>query len=211
MRNEIINRSESYVKKILSEKGKIVFKYHNFNHIQKVVDAALEISDFEKVNIEEKEIIIIACLFHDLGYVDLCDGHEARSCQYARMLLEAEQYPEEKIQKIESCIMATKIPQQPKDKIEMIVCDADLHHLGTEDFFEVGNNLREEIEFIQNIKFTDITWLEKTIGFNKSHSYFTDYAKKIYGVGKKKNILFLENLLEQKLNEQKYLTQSSHR
>lgn len=208
MRNEIINKSEIFVRKILSEKGNSDFKYHNFDHIQKVVESALEISDFEKVTSEEKEIIILACLFHDVGYVDLCNGHEDKSCLYARTFLKEENYPDEKIKKIESCIMATKIPQTPNDKIEMIVCDADLHHLGTADFYKVGNDLREEIEFIQNIKFTDIAWLEKTISFNKSHSFFTEYAKKIYGVEKEKNIRFLEALLEQKLREQQYQIQN---
>lgn len=196
MNIELINKSDAYVKDVLSNRCPDNYKYHNYYHIKKVVEAALTISESENVTDEEKEIIVLACLFHDLGYIDICDGHEIKSCIYARNFLETEDYPENKIQKIESCILATKIPQQPKNKLEMIVCDADLHHLGSDDFLEVGNNLRYEIEYGLNIKFTDKGWLEKTISFNKSHSYFTDYAKRIYGTQKKLNVKKLEELLE---------------
>lgn len=197
MNQNIINKSEEFIKKILSDKCPSYFKYHNYYHIQKVVEAAIQISDNEKVSDDEKEIIIIACLFHDIGYIDICEGHEEVSCSYAKDFLTKENYPENKIQQIRSCILATKIPQQPKNKLEMIVCDADLHHLGSGDFLEVGNNLRSEIEYSHKKHFSDLDWLEITIQFNKSHSYFTDYAKKIYGVRKEINLRELEKMFEQ--------------
>jgi predicted metal-dependent HD superfamily phosphohydrolase len=199
MNELIIKKSEEYVRKVLSERCPVHFKYHNFYHVQKVVEAAIQISEHENVNDEEKEIIILASLFHDIGYIDLCEGHEEVSCSYADEFLLKENYPKSRIEKVNSCILATKIPQQPKNKIEMIVCDADLHHLGSEDFFEVGNNLRSEIEYTIKKQFTDSSWLETTIRFNKSHSYFTDYAKRVYGIRKEKNIEELEKMLKQAL------------
>lgn len=195
MNKELITKSEKYVESVLSARCPQNYRYHNFHHIKKVVDAAIIISENENINDSEKEIIILACLFHDIGYIDICEGHEVRSCVYAREFLSKENYPELKIRQIESCILATKIPQSPKNKLEMIVCDADLHHLGSEDFLEVGNNLRYEIEFSHQISFTNESWLEKTISFNKSHSYFTDYAKRLYGLKKGSNIRQLEMLL----------------
>lgn len=196
MNTELINKSEEYIKKILSDRCPNHYRYHNFYHVQKVVEAAIKISESEKVTDEDKEIIILACLFHDIGYIDVCEGHELKSCTYARNFLTKENYPEIRIQQIESCILATKIPQQPKNKLEMIVCDADLHHLGSEDFLEVGNNLRYEIESGHNILFSDEGWLEKTISFNKNHSYFTNFAKLVYGTKKIRNINQLEKMLE---------------
>uniref|UniRef100_A0A7V2ZJH7 HD domain-containing protein n=1 Tax=Ignavibacterium album TaxID=591197 RepID=A0A7V2ZJH7_9BACT len=203
MNRELILKSEKYVETILTERCPKNYRYHNFYHIKKVVDAAIIISDNENIEESEKEIIVLACLFHDIGYIDICEGHEARSCNYAREFLSKENYPEMKIRQIESCILATKIPQSPKNKLEMIVCDADLHHLGSDDFLEVGNNLRYEIEISHNLSFTNEGWLEKTISFNKSHAYFTDYAKRVYGIKKESNIQYLEMLLsieKQKVN-----------
>lgn len=197
MNQNIIIKSEEYIKGILADRCPTYYKYHNYYHVQKVVEAAIQIAEHENVSDEEMEVIILACLFHDIGYIDLCDGHEEVSCSYAEEFLTKENYPENKIKQISSCILATKIPQQPQNKLEMIVCDADLHHLGSEDFLEVGNNLRLEIEFTNKEHFTDSDWLELTIRFNKSHSYFTDYAKKIYGVQKEFNLRELEKMFEQ--------------
>lgn len=203
MNQNIINKSEEYIKKVLSDRCPAYYKYHNYYHIQKVVEVAIQISDNENVSDEEKEIIILACLFHDIGYIDLCEGHEEVSCSYAKEFLTKQNYPENKIQQISSCILATKIPQQPKNKLEMIVCDADLHHLGSDDYLEVGNNLRSEIEFSHKRHLTDSDWFELTIRFNKSHSYFTDYARKFYGVRKELNVKELERMFEQASKSEK--------
>ncbi len=204
MNTNLLIKTEKYVEELLSSRCPQHYRYHNFLHIKSVVNAAITISENEMINEHDKEIIILACLFHDIGYLDICDGHEARSCEYARKFLLKEAYPESDIEKIESCILATKIPQQPKNKLEMIVCDADLHHLGSVDFLEVGNNLRFEIELIHKINFTDETWLEKTISFNRSHSYFTDYAKKVYGQRKEANVSYLEMLLANERIKKKF-------
>jgi len=43
-------------------------------------------------------------------------------------------------------IMATKIPQSPKNVCEQIICDAYLVHLVREDYIENSNCLLQEIE-----------------------------------------------------------------
>lgn len=75
MNTELINKSKEYIKKILSDRCPNHYRYHNFYHIQKVVEAAIKISESEKVTDEDKEIIILACLFHDIGYIDVCEGY----------------------------------------------------------------------------------------------------------------------------------------
>ena len=37
----------------------------------------------------------------------------------------------ELIQRVSSCIQATRMPQSPLSQVEKIMCDADLYHLGT--------------------------------------------------------------------------------
>ena len=43
-------------------------------------------------------------------------------------------------------IMATKIPQSPRNGLEEIICDADLDYLGRDDFYEIGATLFEELK-----------------------------------------------------------------
>ncbi|MCK9612757.1 MAG: hypothetical protein PHR81_00260 [Bacteroidales bacterium] len=40
--------------------------------------------------------------------------------------------------------MATKIPTKLKNKLEKLLCDADLDYLGREDYMEISNRLRRE-------------------------------------------------------------------
>ena len=43
-------------------------------------------------------------------------------------------------------IIATTMPQRPKNLVEKVVCDADLIHIGTKEFFRKNDLLKEEIE-----------------------------------------------------------------
>ena len=44
-------------------------------------------------------------------------------------------------------ILATKVPQKPKNKLEKIICDADLDYLGREDFDNISDK-KSTIEFL---------------------------------------------------------------
>ena len=48
------------------------------------------------------------------------------------------------IDAIASCIMATKLPRNPKNLLEEIICDADTYHLGTKDFKKTNKQAFEE-------------------------------------------------------------------
>jgi hypothetical protein len=53
-------------------------------------------------------------------------------------------FAEKDIDCICGMIMATKIPQQPRTKLQEIICDADLDYLGRDDFYTIGRTLFEE-------------------------------------------------------------------
>ncbi|MDA0973125.1 MAG: hypothetical protein O2867_05255 [Bacteroidetes bacterium] len=41
--------------------------------------------------------------------------------------------------------MATKVPQEPKDHLARILCDADLDYLGGDDYDEIAGGLYQEL------------------------------------------------------------------
>jgi predicted metal-dependent HD superfamily phosphohydrolase len=49
------------------------------------------------------------------------------------------------IEKVKACILATEMPQKPVGLLQEIICDADLFHLGTEDFSDRSKLVRKEI------------------------------------------------------------------
>lgn len=76
--------------------------------------------------------------------------------------------------------MATKVPQNPQNLIESILCDADLLHLGKKGLLKKTEILKNEIENLKKIKFENEEWFEKTKSFLESHSFHTNYVKNKY-------------------------------
>ncbi len=196
MNDEILLKVEKYVSDILTKKTPPENVYHNLTHTKSVVKVVKDISDSENLTDEEKEIVIIAAWFHDVGYLETCDGHEEISIKYAKEFLEKENYSHENINKITQCILATKLPHLPKNLLDEILCDADIHHIGKKKFFEKSDLLRLEIEKRENKKLDDIDWLNKNIQFLTTHNFFTQYAKINFSERKNKNLIKLKKEIE---------------
>jgi len=86
--------------------------------------------------------------------------------------------------------MATKIPQDAKNKLDEIICDADLDYLGREDVYVVAATLFEEAKIYLNIP-DEEKWDQVQIRFLTQHHYYTSYSKKTREPGKLK---YLESL-----------------
>ncbi len=196
MTSSILNKVEKYVVGLLNEDLTLEGIYHNLNHTLDVVKISDEIAKAEGLSDSHYEILMIASWFHDIGYVSCSEGHEEKSSDYAREFLEQESYPENKINMVSNCIKATKIPQKPKNKLEEILCDADLHHLGLLDSEERGELLRRELSKRESKTFPDAEWLKISINFMKKHEFFTDYAKNKFGSQKISNLHHLESKLK---------------
>jgi len=196
MSEEFINRVHSYAEILLRENAPPENVYHNLGHTKEVVAAAKEIGKAEGINDDDLELITIAAWMHDIGYIQVCQGHEDISKEYARKFLEENNYPKEKIQKVLSLIDATRMPQNPKNHLEEILCDADLCHLGKNDFEVKGDLLRLEFEKRCTSVCTDQEWLEHSVQFFSAHHFFTNYAKEKYGIQKNINFIKIEKQLK---------------
>jgi HD-GYP domain-containing protein (c-di-GMP phosphodiesterase class II) len=196
MSEEFINQVREDVIKHFRDNAPPENVYHNLGHTTEVVDGVKEIAQAEGINNDDLELILIAAWFHDLGYVKCCNGHEDLSIEYARNFLNDNRYPEDKIQKITSLIDATRMPQNPKNKLEEILCDADLHHLGTKNTKQKGDLFRLEMEKRNQIVCTDEEWLETSIKFMNQHKFFTGYAIEKFGVQKNINLIKIEKQLK---------------
>jgi predicted metal-dependent HD superfamily phosphohydrolase len=197
---DILLNIENYIKELFRTKLKSEVLYHNIKHTVEVVAVSKEIGLSENLSESDLEILLIASWFHDTGHFHSCTGHEEQSTEYAKNYLTNISYPLNKIEVITECICATKIPQQPLNKLQEIICDADLHHLGEKDIKERGDLLRQEFELRGIKKLTEIEWITHSLAFFDQHHFFTEYAKIKYGVQKEKNVqmmkLHLEHLLE---------------
>ena len=152
----------------LSEK----LTYHGVHHTLDVLAVAGELCLLEKIDPYETMLLKTAVLFHDSGFVVTMTGHEAAGCDIAKEVLPNYDYTDEEIDQICGMIMATKIPQSPKNKLEEIICDADLDYLGRNDFYPIGKTLFEELKAF-DILDSEEKWNEIQVSFLESHSFFT--------------------------------------
>jgi predicted metal-dependent HD superfamily phosphohydrolase len=126
--------------------------------------------------------------FHDCGHVVKYLGHEEDSLKLAEEWLRKERYPEEKLKQVLACIAATEMPQQPKNLLEEVICDADLFHLSLHEYCHIQFQLREEFKRVLNREYTDREWMEENLDFLNNHHYFTTYGKSVLADRKRKNI-----------------------
>jgi ligand-binding sensor domain-containing protein/class 3 adenylate cyclase/predicted metal-dependent HD superfamily phosphohydrolase len=169
-------KAEQQILKKLEDGLPAYFYYHNLQHTIDVRNSAEEIAKQEKIPEEEIMLLKTAAMFHDSGFLVQYDNNEEKGCEIARELLPQHGFSSLQIETICRLILSTKVPQKPQDILEMIMCDADLDYLGTDNFEKIANNLKKELMWVGKIK-TDQEWDLIQIKFLKSHSYFTDFSK----------------------------------
>ncbi len=170
--------------------------YHNVKHTIDVINQVELIGYGEGVDDEAILFLKTAALFHDAGHIVGYNNHEYYGCQLANEYLPKFGYKQEEIEKIEDLIMATKIPPEPQNLMEKIMCDADLDYLGRSDFIPVSNTLYKELK-AQN-KINDWNeWNKLQLSFISKHQYFTETARNLREVHKQKQIDRIKDLIRE--------------
>ena len=155
-----------------------MFSFHNLTHILQVVNAAEEIANYYQLNDNDHFILIVSAWFHDIGFATgKAEEHENQSMRVATNFLLEHNTAPEVILRVSSCIQATSLSMYPVNFVEEIMCDADLYHLGTNDFKVMNDRLKQEQQAYLKKKFSKRKWLQHDIDFLQSHQYFTDYCR----------------------------------
>jgi predicted metal-dependent HD superfamily phosphohydrolase len=177
----IVDEVEDYVTALLLQQLSEDHKYHNLSHTLAVRTACLKLGKQIGVKVEELEILEIAALFHDVGFIETYNGHEGVSRRIARDFLEAKNYPSGKLERVLSCIDVTFPANRPSNTLEKIIRDADLINLGSDGYATHLNGLRHEWEVFLGQQFTDRDWYKINRKFLKNQSFFTNAAREYYG------------------------------
>lgn len=165
------------------------FTYHNLSHTERVVTNAGLLARHYQLDDRDFFIVTAAAWFHDTGYyVNGATDHELRGSEMAAAFLQGKGVEEDIILSIQNCIMATCLPQSPKNLLEQIVCDADLFHLGTEEFPEQNRLMRKEVEWRLHKKISKHDWRQGTIRLLEAHHFQTDYGKTLLTEKKKQHL-----------------------
>lgn len=178
MADLLVSKVQAYCKELFTEKLSESFVYHNYEHTERVVDAARIIGRESELSDEELQLVTIAAWFHDVGYTEGCTNHEETSVEIAEPFLKNEGLSQKQIEVITNCILATRMPQAPKTLMEEVLCDADMHHLACTDYRKMSDRMHREIELIKDKQISDEEWNQMNCSFFKDHEYFTEFGKK---------------------------------
>jgi len=185
-------KAEAFIISLLKENLSPELLYHNIGHTLDVLDAALKISEYEKISEDEIKLLRIAVLFHDAGFVHVYKNHEVTGCEMVREYLPRFGFTKVQIATICEMIMSTQIPQRPKTVLDRIIADADLDYLGRDDVHHIAGKLYEEMKLYKQLT-DEKKWIPFQIDFLRQHQYFTCYSKNNRETGKN---LYMDELIE---------------
>ncbi|NPD46595.1 MULTISPECIES: HD domain-containing protein [unclassified Lentimicrobium] len=193
------SRAKQYILNELGSDLSKDFLYHDLAHTLDVVQAAVNYGKMHGLAEHELTLLKTAALYHDVGLIDVFDGHEDRSIEIVRKVLPGFGYSSEDVEMVANMIQATKLPQSPKTVLEEFLCDADLDYLGRDDFFILASKLQLEWRRlgVKDIAFDEWIGFEK--GFLKSHQYFSREARELRDAGKLDNLEQLKNICKKNL------------
>lgn len=186
--SSVFEKTKEFILNKLESELSDDLNYHNINHTLDVYRISTKLAKSEGISEEDTMLLKTASLFHDAGFILKAEGHEKISCAIVDRHLPDFGYSNEQIAKIKGMIMATKIPQCPKNHLEQILADADLDYLGRTDFEEISERLFQELG-IKNRN----DWNKIQINFFESHSYFTASAKNSRNDKKHENLEKIKN------------------
>lgn len=176
--SNLLQEAQAYVTDLLTSKLSKSISFHTLGHTQEVVGACERIADHYQLPEEDRLPLFLAAWFHDTGYTGgNARDHESVSIKIAMDFLSQHNAGEELKKQVTGCINATRMPQNPTTTIERILCDADLFHLGTNDFTEKNRLLRDEFREFGGIELSKKEWRKMNIEFLQAHNYFTTYGR----------------------------------
>ncbi|NOQ91871.1 MAG: HD domain-containing protein [Flavobacteriaceae bacterium] len=172
---------------ILNSKLSQKLYYHGIHHTHDVLHVINQFIKREKIDTHTAKLLRIGTLYHDIGFSISNVEHEKLGCEIAEKYMIEYGFNKKDIETVKGLIIATRIPQTPKNYLEKIICDADLDYLGRNDFYPISNQLFKELQSFSIINDAD-EWNKIQIQFLENHQYHTEFSQKNRQPKKEKRI-----------------------
>lgn len=195
--------------------------YHNANHTKSVLWMTVALSLAERVSVHEREILAVAAVFHDLGFLGASLGrtedlyeNENKGAQISMTVMSRYSYSEAEIDTVREMILDTAlIPAWDgasyeqgilRTPLSAYLLDADLHNLGTNDFLPNVLRLFNEqfgvrIESLQDLRshVKGYGFLKDSYSFISRHTWKTECAKHLLEEKERANAEELQCLIRE--------------
>jgi predicted metal-dependent HD superfamily phosphohydrolase len=166
--------------------------YHSYLHTVDVIDQAIMLGSDAQLCERDLEIITIAALFHDAGFLKQHYDNEPIGAEMAETAMRVVgDYSQGEISLVSQMILDTKLIMQAyaqisNTRLSPYLLDADLSNLGRTVFWRQTAAVAAEI----GIDFD--TFMPNTRALMERHDWQSESARKAYGEQKEKNLKELE-------------------
>ena len=151
--------------------------YHGLAHTLDVLKVCNAYIRRLKLSREQALLLRTGALCHDLGFTVSYAAHEDHGIGLAINYMREYGFTARERRVVVGLIRATKVPQNPENLLERILCDADLDYLGRDDYERISHLLLRELKHF-GVDLSESEWREKQINFLENHHYHTPYAQK---------------------------------
>ncbi|CAM3820945.1 Pycsar system effector family protein [Pontibacter korlensis] len=193
MDTDILERTHVYVAHQLPTNGLDTAHALTLEHTRALVAVAEEVGRSVRLNEHDMQLLLLAAWLYDLSNHQNSSPEEVKPSPAAQFL-ESSGLTAADINTVMQCIVATQYPQQPKNLLEEVLCDAVASFMASKDYL-----LHEERKagLTPGALNEELKWIDEQRTLLKKHSYFTSYARHTFSAGKEKNIKTLKQKREE--------------
>ena len=185
---EIVDKAKLFVIDFYGQHRDEKLHFHSLEHTINVVRKAEDIGMHMKLGDPELRVVLTAAWFHDIGYLVRLEDHEDASVALARSFFEGNPAEPGFAEAVEDCINATKRDHEPLTVPEKVIMDADVAHIGDDQFISISKKLRKERSCCQNTEVPALDYWQGTLAFLERHHFYTEFAQEHYQPVKQQNI-----------------------
>src|SRR4051794_14590989 len=116
---ELLKKVAAHVENLFDKYKGPELPYHNFTHTAKVVEAGHKIGTHYQLDADDSFVVTASCWFHDSGYFFAApEEQEPKGPELERESLSRHNAPPPPIDKVSTCILATKNPASSQTLLE---------------------------------------------------------------------------------------------
>lgn len=179
----------------LSKKLDPKYLYHNLSHTERVIKSAIKIGSDYELSDSDWKILLTACLLHDFGFIKTHIDHEEIGAKLSKSILSEYGYSSQEISSVQSLILITKAIEIPNNDLEAIIRDSDLEYLGSNDFENISEKLKDEWLLCEVVS-SDKEFYQLQFDFLINHQFHTEFMRKNGRKLKDKNLRYAHEMMK---------------
>ena len=185
---ELLRDTALYVRDYYATHFNDQYSFHNYNRTISIVRNCDALGVSMNLGGQELKLAHLSAWFAELGFSEDHRNYQGKSVKLAREFFRTRKLDDGIFEKLEECILSTRVPQQPVSVISQLICDATMYHLAEKDSLQLADALRNEVAAVAQIEYSDEEWINEYIKMINNHFYFTRTARELFQKRKEKTL-----------------------